>query len=401
MSLVIFYSCYVGNAMMSMGGTAIICIYLTLCKNVMLLPAMLYFSSFALIFRAGDFMLYEFLCLIFIGRVFIKAEGKRGLLIFLPIMYALTHLLSSSINFGTIIPIIYVITLLFACVTYRDDLFENCKIMYLLGVLISSILGFLKPFSPFLLELLSEDLTDGLGTEYIVRFSGLSYDPNFYSIGAIISVMLLLLSNNKRTIATIIFSVLLICLGAITYSKSYILSIVFVFLLYFLDRKAKVTGKVLLLFILFFIISVSLADEYLYVIQQRFGHSSNLNELTTGREELWKLHLNHIADTDTTLLIGHGIYSIQGDKAAHNTYIQLLYSFGLIGIIVDILYLIKCFKLINKNWLTTAHIGIIAIIFMLFLNLSAYTFPSMWVCLFMVFILISKRSKNYGNIYNA
>lgn len=395
MSLIVFYSCFIGNAMINMGGTALICLYLLFCRNAILLPAMLYFSSFAFIFQAGDFMLYEFLCIIFICRVFIVAKRMIGMLVAWVIIYFITHLISSSITLGNIIPVIYVMTLLFACVTYEGRQYNNCVIMFLLGIIITSALGFLKPFSPYLLDLLSEDFAEGMSIDYIVRFSGLSYDPNFYTIGVVISIMLLLFNKYQKNWINLALCVVYICLGAVTFSKSYILSLAFISLLYLIDGKTGLTTKILLFALLGGVVSASYFDEIVYVFKERFSGTSDFNELTTGRGDLWRLYWGHIGDTFETLFFGHGFSGLQGHKAAHNTYLEILFNFGIVGFIIDVLYVKKCFKFINKRrWFSIVNLGLLSITLILFFNLSAYTFPSLWGIIFMTFILISKRSEN-------
>lgn len=392
MSFILFYGCFIGNSMLIMAITGVISMYLLFCKYVLLLPSMLYFCSFAFMFQAGDFMLYEFLCIVFMFRVFINEKRNQVFLLLWSIIYFITHIISSSITFSNIIPILYIITLLFACVAYRTELYNTCVIMYLLGVFVTSLLGFLKPFSPYLIELLSEDLAEGMNADFIVRFSGLSYDPNFYTISVIISIMLLLFSRYKKTWLTLLLALAYICLGAVTYSKSYILSLLVIFLLYFLDGKSSVSKKVLLFIAFGYLVSTPFFDGIVYVFKERFSGNSNFNDLTTGRYDLWVLYWAHIGDTLKTLFLGHGFSSLQDYKAAHNTYIEILFNFGLIGFLVDYLFIKKSYSLINKQKMTMVHLGIISIVFMLFFNLSAYTFPSLWMCLFMVFILISKRS---------
>lgn len=395
LSLAVFYGCFVGSAMITILVTIVICLFLMLCKNEVLLPAMLYFSSFALMFQAGDYMLYEFLCLIFISRVFINKRRMRGFLISWFAIYFITHIISSSITLGNIIPIIYIITLLFACIYYEKKTYDSCVAMFLLGVLVSSLLGFLKPFSPYLIELLSEDFAEGMNVDFVIRFSGLSYDPNFYVISILISLILLLFNRNRSNWTNIAMCVVYIYLGTVTFSKSYILSLAFIFFLYLIDSKTNLTKKILLFTLLGGIVSASYFDEIVYVFKERFSGTSDFNELTTGRGDLWRLYWGHIGDTFETLFFGHGFSGLQGHKAAHNTYLEILFNFGIVGFIIDVLYVKKCFKFINKRrWFSIVNLGLLSITLILFFNLSAYTFPSLWGIFFMTFILISKRSEN-------
>ena len=58
-----------------------------------------------------------------------------------------------------------------------------------------------------------------------------------------------------------------------------------------------------------------------------------MSELTTGRTDLWRNYIHEFLYNPITLLFGEGYTSINlNNKGSHNTLIQLVYQFGLIGI---------------------------------------------------------------------
>ena len=64
----------------------------------------------------------------------------------------------------------------------------------------------------------------------------------------------------------------------------------------------------------------------------RFSNTSNLSDFTTGRIDLWSKYLEALTDDPLLLLFGKGFTSVLiFDKASHNTIIQVIYQFGLIG----------------------------------------------------------------------
>ena len=81
------------------------------------------------------------------------------------------------------------------------------------------------------------------------------------------------------------------------------------------------------------IASSSAFQALLQIVDDRFAQASNMSELTTGRTDLWKNYIHEFLYNPITLLFGEGYTSINlNNKGSHNTLIQLVYQFGLIGI---------------------------------------------------------------------
>lgn len=177
----------------------------------------------------------------------------------------------------------------------------------------------------------------------ITRRSGFYGDPNFYAahITACLAGVQLLLSREEKRVhqlALLALMVLLIYCGLLSASKSFVLTTAGLFLAWvpILLEKGHRTSKFrLLLGILCagaVIVSSSAFEPLFEVIDERFSYAANISQLTTKRTDLWMDYLNEFAHNVSLTLLGHGYTSVTlHGWASHNTIIQSVYQFGLLG----------------------------------------------------------------------
>ena len=177
----------------------------------------------------------------------------------------------------------------------------------------------------------------------ITRRSGFYGDPNFYAahITACLAGVQLLLSREEKRVhqlALLALMVLLIYCGLLSASKSFVLTTAGLFLAWvpILLHKGHRTSKFrLLLGILCagaVIVSSSAFEPLFEVIDERFSYAANISQLTTKRTDLWMDYLNEFAHNVSLTLLGHGYTSVTlHGWASHNTIIQSVYQFGLLG----------------------------------------------------------------------
>ena len=95
-------------------------------------------------------------------------------------------------------------------------------------------------------------------------------------------------------------------------------------------------GALILLFFAAGLCIIFFSDfQYFVLLRARFM-SKNLSELTTGRSSLLESYWRYISDNGIRIAFGSGtgqeLLHIRGqNRAAHNTYVDLLYYFGAIG----------------------------------------------------------------------
>ena len=68
------------------------------------------------------------------------------------------------------------------------------------------------------------------------------------------------------------------------------------------------------------------------VLSARFSYSGNLSDFTTNRTDLWRAYFEEFLTNWKTLFLGKGLTNLKiGGRSAHNTIIQMVFQFGLIG----------------------------------------------------------------------
>lgn len=179
----------------------------------------------------------------------------------------------------------------------------------------------------------------------ITRLSGYYSDPNFYSaqITACLAGVLLILCREKermRRLLWAVVTVLLIYCGLLSASKSFVLvtaCLFFAWIPVLMEKRNRGSGRVRLLVGVLcaavVVLSSSAFKQLWAIIDTRFAYASNLSELTTGRTELWLSYLREFRSNWLLTLLGEGYTSVTlNGKASHNTIIQAVYQFGIVGL---------------------------------------------------------------------
>lgn len=197
----------------------------------------------------------------------------------------------------------------------------------------------------------------------ITRRCGFYGDPNFYTaqITAAIAGCMLLISDDRKDRSAVVLFVLLgllVYCGFMSGSKSFALITVLLVVFWIAEilvMRGKITKKAALLVSLCalaaYVFTSSLFQEQLNVILTRFSWADNAAEFTTGRTELWSYYLTEILNDLKLLLLGQGFTNVMiYSRASHNTVIQLLYQFGILGSVLLIAWFIGYYYEIVGAW---------------------------------------------------
>ncbi len=215
----------------------------------------------------------------------------------------------------------------------------------IIGNLVASVFGTMN--SGFFKVESYVGVTELMGSAYeegTVRFKGLHSDPNYYAVGIIISLCLLVVLYHRKEINAAIMALLaapMLYFLIITYSKSAILMIfVFcVFLLYsFISQKKYIMSITVVIMVIIVIILAIFGEIPIFeTLLKRFSDVSSegevdINSLTTGRFDLWIAYIKHIVKNIEVALFGKGITAgLITHHVSHNTYIDIVYHLGIIG----------------------------------------------------------------------
>lgn len=250
----------------------------------------------------------------------------------------------------------------------------------------------------------------------VVRYSGFYGDPNFYSahIAAAIGGILVLLLNNNTKVRFVVSALSIVALlfcGFMSVSKSFLVILiaeVFLWLLAYLFSRGRITAKVTIFFTFLVIVSFLLVStaftEMLDMMLMRLSLDKTLSDFTTGRLELWISYLLAFIQEPRLLIFGNGLSKILiGGRSAHNTIVQCVYQFGLVGTILFISYMVCYIRTLLSSlkvkWKYLMQIGILAIgaigpwmgLDMIFFD-ELFLLP-LYVCAGIVFLVQSDESE--------
>jgi hypothetical protein len=286
----------------------------------------------------------------YIPRILIKSLGLIYLFVFYSVLISWSNY---NFNWGLLINIgitYFIIALLVSGA--NEDSHKNYGVVFISGVLSSSILGYFSYLIPRLYNVVSNILktSSGSGIVGVYRFSGMTYDPNLYSMYVLVAIAVLItlyINQEVGLFKFVIVSGTLSIFGLLSLSKAFILEyvlIMFIFYGYILF-SSRVKKKILIFLtsIAAVIIIISSFGDYFIILLSRFGSMANgsyidFDTLTTNRSYIWNIYLNNMNGIST--IFGNGLGSeLPLESTPHNLFIFLIYLFGIFGTVIFTLML--------------------------------------------------------------
>ena len=142
------------------------------------------------------------------------------------------------------------------------------------------------------------------------------------------------------------FPFIITSFGLLTMSKAFMLMSVLLYSSWFIlsfikSNNKKMFGLYLIILIIAGILIAFVAQDYIKTMLERFsntGHSSTINNVTTGRADIWEKYFDRWIKSPVTFLFGNGYTApkIDTNQYEHSIYMAFLYQFGIIGTIAII-----------------------------------------------------------------
>ena len=402
---------YVANVpLLTLGAFAIACLFVVFSNYQTSVYYLAFFTSFAGIFVYNGKHMFFLMVALFILKSFAENRASKNTFVYYLVIIAYCLVFSdfqSSFSFANAIGLI----LLFAIplIAYSSDRID-CNVFmqhYILGFVIATIIGFFVKNIPSMYRLFDIDLLWTDNYEQLTRFFGLAFDSNFYALSNFIIVAYLLFAFEKITPFRGMLTLFLFITGVLTISKSYYLVAGAFVVLYIAKNLSKMKHIVVFALValvgvgVFSIVSNNLGYNALEMIASRFVPGGSFADNTTGRTEIWKEYIeffntNGIKET----LFGLG-FNAPVVHSAHNTFIEFMFHYGLVGLILWGSYFVHCMKLFRKkaerfeNKSPIVCICMIAGIFFL----SAYTYEAFWIGIVISMMTFGVRKNESGEKY--
>ena len=229
--------------------------------------------------------------------------------------------------------------------------FYYLNLFYSIGIITAALSAYyLVPYSSI------AKFIDVYSFNEITRYSGYYGDSNFYSAqiaAALAGLLVIFITLRKRMWLSIFISFVLIYCGLLSASKSFVITAAVVILLWILqvlslrgNMSYKVTIIVSIAAVVIGILASNVFTSLIDIVAIRFGNSTNISDVTTGRSDIWMNYLRYLEKNPKVLLFGQGYTSaLVDERASHNTILQCVFQFGLVGFPIFLIWLSRIFEI--------------------------------------------------------
>lgn len=296
----------------------------------------------SLLFRTGGGMsLMVYLCLFaavwYFIRGGIRADRSYVLLIVL-LNYLILRMQFQITNFLLCFGQLFMLCVL---LPKQDvDSAERIVKAFCISLLVTSVYALLFRNASQIVSLRGQESPAYWGSPFM-RFQGLFEDPNYYMSLLTVGLALLIKLKNVGRVGNWFFAIAGVAFslcGLLTYSKTFFLMLILLAAVYvvwqFWDRKFA-RGAALIFAGIAVVFVLLVADFSPFrVVLTRLLSATNLDELTTGRNEVFDAYLNAITENVGYALFGRGMAEQGLFKDPHNLYLELVYYIGVVGLII-------------------------------------------------------------------
>lgn len=351
--------------------------------------------------------LYTYLTLVFILKMLImKSISKK--FIFVYFFFVIYCICGIGNGYAAVLRILTIPLLLYYFLNPNENIDRISIIkIFIFSLIIANFIGYFKSYLPNMTNFIVDKSLRIERGVYSNRFSGLNGDPNYYSVNMLLGLALilyLLIKKEMKINKGVFLIILLIFFGAQTNSKTFLLTLVGIFALtiYALFKNKRYFFGFLFMFviIIFAFLTISGKIPIFNTVFNRLKSDTSISDLTTKRSDIAISYFNFFNSNPIVYFFGNGFNSgLINNKVPHNTYIDFIYNFGILGSILFlyvVLFNTRFYKK-EKNISNYIPLAIILICYISLSELKYYDFP---MHLFLVILLIigekkQKIDKNY------
>lgn len=407
-SILILFGTY--NSVFSLGALAIMA-YIIVFKETDYSVGLIFFSvSMANIFKvsADGVSFFTYIELLFV----VVSVFKKNLMFtvldcsigaFICYLAFVQVIMSGSISVTLTIKMMSHLLLLSFLIQFIDVNKFIVLISYVYGVIVASFMSLFNG-SIFRITQYVSTKEIRISGEMTSRFAGLYADPNYYTVNLIIALCIIVILYEKSIISpivSILLSISLIGFAGMTGSKSALLMLAFPVLLFlYFSVKSKKYHIVLFAMIgVAFAISLIFSGKFEVFNNAivRMKSASDAKSLTTGRSEIWKMYFEFFRANPTRVFLGNSINNVTlNGRAAHNTYIDLIYQFGIIGSIWFLEVLRRLYVNNTTNSLKNiANYSVIIVVLIMYFFLSELQYFDMFFHIFIGYLILDLKIDFY------
>ncbi len=255
-----------------------------------------------------------------------------------------------------------------------DD-FRFVNFSFVLGVITSSVAAMVLSNVTGMQLLWKESYIYGAR-----RFSGLEYDPNVYSVVILVAIgicTLMIFTDSKRLFYKISL-IALMFIGLFTLSKTFIIGLLILLIVVMVLYRKQINIVLIIkvvMPILFLISIVYFLDSDIQnlfeIMLSRFRSIDSIDDLSSTRLSIMSNYLSLTLNNLSSFLFGYGfgastIYEQGLNYTAHNTYLQILFYLGVVGMMVISVFFWSVFRSLSIKINNHANIILLVILSAMF-----------------------------------
>ncbi len=333
-----------------------------------LMFGLLPFAQVYKVLAFGGTSFYTFLEVLLIVIFLIRVKEVEQKFLIPLVLWAVYVLIGSGLNVLMWIKQLMIPVLIYIFFRSERPSYKELIVSLSLGLVLSSVLALFAFDIPQLLEMMNlSRLWEAEGVVY--RFTGLYRDPNYFTLVIVLCVisMVAFFTSRRMGVEALVLAGVMIYFGARSASKSFVLMLAVVALMFvvcmFLNKR-HVGG------------TVTLAVAVLGVVAMMAGKLNvftgvlmrlQSGDLTTGRIITWGRYFTFFGENGLRLFFGSGINAgFLEEIAAHNTYIDLLYFYGIAG---TALFVLTCLRAIGNRARKIRFANILPLVCLMAMNM--------------------------------
>lgn len=314
----------------------------------LVLPIFIFYSSNLVVL--GAIRIFDIYIALFMLKILTDKKLILNKNLIMPLIIIIIHSLLVVANKNIRTAMVIISSFIFV-VLYISRFFNNKNNLkgfinyFIYATLSASLFGMIK----FSTQVESYIVIDGV-LKIITRNVGTFSDPNYFGFFINIAIFSALIFNKSHTKKKAFLIMIMLYISLIsTISFTALICNAIGIVLYIIFNKENKLNNILLVLvgIIILIIIFNISNEYNIPYVSDLSHrikskmigtnSYNLDEFTTNRSHIWRLHLNYFVEQPLwkiffggNFLTDYGFDS-QFNSVSHQSFIDLLLNFGIVG----------------------------------------------------------------------
>lgn len=286
------------------------------------------------------------------------------------------------------------IILILASYNLKHVNFERTYQYFFLGFVMAFICGWIYPI-----------LRWGGKIPTAYRFIGLLRDPNYYCCDALLLIFSANIYTKRAKKNKYLYEIGAIIMGICSVSKTFLLILMMGFVFKRITEINRINFKsdIVIIIVSVIMLYVCFQQGLIDLFINKYLYRAETTSLLTGRDYLWSFYFNSIFDSLKNLIIGNSLTyyanilnpgvnnSFFEFFIAHNTYLDVIVSWGIIGVALYVSFIKSIFNnckfqirkyVKNNDFASLVFVILLSLMVLSYLGVDAFAIVILYVVIF-------------------